>query len=287
MSGILCEGKSACRRRSSFQQRRGIVEGPADSLLLLRNRQLNTQPVIRGRKLVLNYTDGSPCPALASDKHRRAELDTLDQSEFFSSPSSSSTTNTTEIIDDPSPSGKLSSTRRKNSIISFLCDRDPLNPPLTLSFVASPDECTYIFEARSGAACAGIEQAKQTLSPGGVFGVIAIIALLVYLVGGCVYSRTVLNQRGWRQLPNYALWAGIFGFFRVSYPFPYPPPRFFLSSSLTGARSRTSSSSPSPPARAACPAAGAVEAVEAATRASMVGSAGEDARAGTAMRRTG
>jgi cation-dependent mannose-6-phosphate receptor len=40
-----------------------------------------------------------------------------------------------------------------------------------------------------------------------------LIALLVYLVGGCVYQRTVLHQRGWRQIPNYSLWAGCFGFF--------------------------------------------------------------------------
>ena len=42
-----------------------------------------------------------------------------------------------------------------------------------------------------------------------------MIAIIVYVVGGCVYSRVVLNQRGWRQLPNYGLWAGIFGFFKV------------------------------------------------------------------------
>jgi len=27
-----------------------------------------------------------------------------------------------------------------------------------------------------------------------------------------VYQRAVMHQRGWRQLPNYALWAGIVGF---------------------------------------------------------------------------
>jgi len=43
-----------------------------------------------------------------------------------------------------------------------------------------------------------------------------LIALLVYLVGGCVYQRTVMHQRGWRQLPNYSMWAGICGCFIVS-----------------------------------------------------------------------
>lgn len=217
-----------------------------------RNRQQNTQPVIRGRKLVLNYTDGSPCPS-PSDVSRRADLESLEEAP---DPYTSKVNYTDS---DPSPfppaaSALATPERRKTTIISLLCDRDPLNPPLTLSFVATPDECTYFFEARSSAACAGIEQAKQTLSPGGVFGVIAIIALLVYLVGGCVYSRTVLNQRGWRQLPNYSLWAGIFGFFRVrclhlplsclfappvwSHPRPSIPP-LSLGLIVTNARSTT------------------------------------------------
>lgn len=163
-------------------------------------------PVIRGRKMVLNYTDGSPCPSLDKrDDAASREIigdDDDDKKE--------------EDGDDKKSSS--SSTRRKTTIISMLCERDPLMPQLTLSFVASPDECTYIFEARSSAACASIETAKQTLSPSGVFGVILMIAIIVYVVGGCVYSRVVLNQRGWKQLPNYGLWAGIFGFFRVRIP---------------------------------------------------------------------
>jgi len=106
--------------------------------------------------------------------------------------------------------------RRKNTIISLLCSNDPLAPPMTLSFVASPDSCTYIFEARTNAACGGVETAKQQLGPSGVFGVIVLIAVIVYVVGGCVYQRTVMHQRGWKQLPNYALWAGIAGFASVS-----------------------------------------------------------------------
>lgn len=73
-----------------------------------------------------------------------------------------------------------------------------------------------MFEARTSAGCGGIEVAKQTLSPVGVFGVIVLIGVIVYLVGGCVYSRMVLHQRGWQQLPNYGLWSSILGFFKVS-----------------------------------------------------------------------
>jgi cation-dependent mannose-6-phosphate receptor len=36
-----------------------------------------------------------------------------------------------------------------------------------------------------------------------------------------VYSRMVLQQRGWRQLPNYALWAGIGGFLKVPFKRPF------------------------------------------------------------------
>ncbi|WPH01357.1 Hypothetical protein R9X50_00419900 [Acrodontium crateriforme] len=176
----------------------------------------NSAPLFRGRKLVLNYTDGSPCDADAGK--RSHTVNDIMNRELVGKPKGDQNDDDDDDEDDDSrkkPSKKPSSSvRRKNTIISMLCDRDPLSPLLTLSFVGSPDECTYVFEGRSSAVCGGVEAAKQTLSPSGVFGVIAFIALLVYLVGGCVYSRMVLNQRGWRQLPNYALWAGMFGFFK-------------------------------------------------------------------------
>jgi cation-dependent mannose-6-phosphate receptor len=95
-----------------------------------------------------------------------------------------------------------------------MCDSDPL-AKTSISFVAAVDECTYFFEGRSSHACGGIHKAKQTLGPGGVFSVIITIAIMVYFAGGCVYQRTVMHQRGWRQLPNYAMWAGMYRFFAV------------------------------------------------------------------------
>ncbi|KAF7189843.1 putative mannose 6-phosphate receptor-like protein [Pseudocercospora fuligena] len=92
---------------------------------------------------------------------------------------------------------------------------DPLAPTLQLSFVGTMDECTYFFEGRSNAACATANTTKSgSLNPSGVFGVIATIAIIVYFVGGCVYNRAVLQQRGWQQVPNYNMWASIFGFFK-------------------------------------------------------------------------
>jgi cation-dependent mannose-6-phosphate receptor len=189
--------------------------------------QENHEPVLRGRKLVLNYTGGSPCGG--SSKSRRS-VDLLDEREIIDDDDDDDKKKKGKGDDDKHDDDKddkklknpSSGERRKSTIISMLCDRDPLSPLLTLNFVgADQDECTYFFEARSSAACGGIEVAKQTLSPGGVFGVIAIITFIVYIVGGCVYSRMVLQQRGWRQLPNYALWAGIGGFLKVPFKRPF------------------------------------------------------------------
>jgi len=176
----------------------------------------------------LNYTDGSPCdPEAAKRSHivedlSRREIVDPDKDKDKDDDKDDDEDEDDEDRKRPAKKPTSSPIRRKSTVISMLCDKDPLSPLLALSFVAaSPDECTYFFEARSSAACGGIETAKQSLSPSGVFGVIMLIAVIVYLVGGCVYSRMVLQQRGWRQLPNYSLWAGIFGFFKVRFPFAF------------------------------------------------------------------
>lgn len=188
--------------------------------------QENHEPVLRGRKLVLNYTGGSPCGG--SSKSRRSvdligrEIIDDDDDKKDKDKDDDDKKKHDDDEDPPKSKNPASGERRKSTIVSMLCDRDPISPLLTLNFVgADTDECTYFFEARSSAACGGIEVAKQTLSPGGVFGVIAIITFIVYIVGGCVYSRMVLQQRGWRQLPNYALWAGIGSFLKVPFKRPY------------------------------------------------------------------
>lgn len=43
-----------------------------------------------------------------------------------------------------------------------------------------------------------------------------LIAVAAYFIGGCAYQRTVMHQRGWRQCPNFSLWAGMFDFVKVS-----------------------------------------------------------------------
>lgn len=65
-------------------------------------------------------------------------------------------------------------------------------------------------------ACSIAEPHKPgSVGPGSVFAIIFFIAVLVYVVGGVFYQRTVAHARGWRQLPNYSLWAGIWSFIVV------------------------------------------------------------------------
>lgn len=113
---------------------------------------------------------------------------------------------------------KAEEVRRKSATISFRCDRESVSPTATVSFVgADPDECNYMFVVRSQHACAGVQPSKPgSVGPGGVFALIFLIAIAVYFAGGVFYQRTVANARGWKQLPNYSLWAGIWSFISVS-----------------------------------------------------------------------
>ena len=65
-----------------------------------------------------------------------------------------------------------SSVRRKSTLISLLCDRDPLATTPSVAFQgASPDECAYYFQVRSSAACGGVATVPQAVGPGYVFGI--------------------------------------------------------------------------------------------------------------------
>ncbi|RDA92044.1 hypothetical protein CP533_1005 [Ophiocordyceps camponoti-saundersi (nom. inval.)] len=162
----------------------------------------------RGRKLVLQYTGGSPCDTKTTNGRRNA------------APSKQLSPTAKKSDDDD----KKTPMRRKSTTISFLCDKDPGNTQASVSFVgADADECAYFFEARSMHACAHAEPHKPgSVGPASVFGIILLIAVLVYVLGGVFYNRTVTNSRGWRQLPNYSTWAGIGGFISVRSSRPEP-----------------------------------------------------------------
>ncbi|KAG4440206.1 hypothetical protein IFR05_004285 [Cadophora sp. M221] len=155
--------------------------------------QNSSELTLRGRRIVLQYTNGSPC---TTEKKRRSTWDADEHEVEFETKSDS------EV-------------RRKSTIISFHCDKDPLATQAVATFVGTdPDECSYHFEVLSRAACITAEPAKQTVGPGAVFAIIGVIAILVYFLGGVFYQRNVAHARGWRQLPNYSMWAGIGSFIK-------------------------------------------------------------------------
>ncbi len=228
-------------RSSSWRNVSAFYKDPKGDIISI--GQQSAEPVFRGKKLVLNYTSGSLCPELDEDG---IPIDSL--SIRTSKTTTTSSLYTRKVIGDdddddddedesppsrrPSPSPKPSpdpptpspqSTRRKSTLLSFQCDRDPLlTEHPAISFIGSLDHCTYFFEVRSRHACGGVSASNDSgsLGPGGVFGVILAIAVLVYLIGGCAYQRTVMHQRGWRQCPHYGIWAGIWGFVSVRMLFP-------------------------------------------------------------------
>ncbi|KAF8470553.1 mannose-6-phosphate receptor binding domain-containing protein [Kalaharituber pfeilii] len=154
------DGEYARGNVSAFYERDGDLFsiGQASSTLLF-----------RGKKLILEYTNGSPC-------------------------------------------GDSSSSFRKSALISFLCDRETLLSKPSVAFVGQSQDCAYFFEIRTVAACPTFK-AQESLSPIAVFAIIGGVFAVVYCVGGCVYQRTVMNARGWRQVPHYHAWAGVVGFF--------------------------------------------------------------------------
>ena len=139
-------------------------------------RQASSEPLFRGRKLVLNYTDGSPCEEQGASHHvarREKELwNRKDDDDQTHTKIDDEIDDTDDDRADKNKNTDRSKGRRKSTILSLICDRELLAAKAHISFIsASPDQCTYFFEAKSIAACGGPAQDKQTLGPGAVFGV--------------------------------------------------------------------------------------------------------------------
>jgi cation-dependent mannose-6-phosphate receptor len=185
--------------------------------------QGNDELLFRGKRLLMNLTMGSPCPELDEDGKpiERREIKHGGDGDDDDDDDDDDNDDEDDEKDEPTRKPKKASSRRKSTMISFICDTSPLlSTKPSVSFVGTMDHCSYWFEVRSRHVCGGTttSDTKGTLGPAGVFGVILGIALLVYLIGGVVYQRNVMHQRGWRQLPNYAVWAGLFGFISVCIP---------------------------------------------------------------------
>lgn len=117
--------------------------------------QSSTNPKFRGRNLILEYTNGSPC-----------------------------------LNPDGSPTDLKSSV-----LISLKCAHDldlasAKNQPALMSFVGSPDNCSFFFEARSIHACPAVNQ-SQSMAPVSIFLIIFLVALVVYIAGSMVLHPSV------------------------------------------------------------------------------------------------
>ena len=198
----------------------------------------------RGKELVLQYTGGSPCGKKSKRSSKRRSVrrsrgavhegaayrdyeEDGDRDDDESPPRNGTDSGSPEDEhddddgedDDDYGSYDKKDDRRKSATIFFSCDRDPTADAATASFIATdPEECHYIFKVKSQHACAGAEPHKPgSVGPGSVFLIILVIAILVYLLGGIFYNRAVSNARGWKQLPNYTLWASLWGFISVCF----------------------------------------------------------------------
>lgn len=123
----------------------------------LHYRQESSSLNFRGRKLVLNYTDGSPCPPPSDTTSHKSKL-LLDGNDARDNNSSDG-------------DGK-ENVRRKSTLISFLCDHELLAAAPTVAYVGTMDSCSYYFEIRSASACGGVAaDADGGVGPGGVFAI--------------------------------------------------------------------------------------------------------------------
>ncbi|AEO58171.1 hypothetical protein MYCTH_2305350, partial [Thermothelomyces thermophilus ATCC 42464] len=206
--------------------------------------QQSGELIPRGRKLVLQYTGGSPCGPSEKSADKRSKVHGGARSERFNFDDEDEDYHPPEDDEedddkkdkkkgegeergggrddedddrekDNGKGGANQRQLRKSASISFLCDHDPDTPTAFSFAMADPYECAYFFEVRSQHACAAAEPHKPgSVGPGSVFAIIFFITVMVYVVGGVFYQRTVAHARGWRQLPNYSMWAGIWSFIK-------------------------------------------------------------------------
>lgn len=107
----------------------------------------NSTPHFRGRNLLLEYTNGSPC-----------------------------------LNKDGNDSGF-----KKSSTIHFKCDRELATIKNGLiSYVTSHDDCSFYFEVRTPHACPSVDS-RESISPVTIFFVIASVAVAVYYLGTKVF----------------------------------------------------------------------------------------------------
>lgn len=121
----------------------------------------NYQPYFRGRNLLLEYHDGSPC------------------------------------VD---ANGNLTGLRM-STLISFKCDHDTAASHAGISFLSSPDNCTFFFEARSVHACPSTNK-EQSMAPVPIFLIILGVAVLVYALASILLQPFTSGRKGFSDIKS-------------------------------------------------------------------------------------
>ncbi|KAI9057072.1 hypothetical protein FKP32DRAFT_1584706 [Trametes sanguinea] len=125
--------------------------------------------------------------------------------------------NTTVLVRDGSPVITLTDGTRcsdegsqvGSTVIRFICDSSAGTGEPRLIATLPPDEdnaCSFFIEWRSEMAC--------PISEGGIFGrIIAVLAIVaavlfaLYMIGGTLYNRYVLELQGFDQIPRFSFFS--------------------------------------------------------------------------------
>ncbi|KAJ9088731.1 Cation-independent mannose-6-phosphate receptor CI-MPR [Entomophthora muscae] len=99
--------------------------------------------------------------------------------------------------------------RKRSTKIIFTCI-DSLISKLP-TFAGDFDDCEYVFEWKTPAAC---PISETNLSAGTIIFRFFCIAVFFYLLIGILYKRFVRNAQGLEQIPNFDFWFGIYDFIK-------------------------------------------------------------------------
>ena len=91
---------------------------------------------------------------------------------------------------------------------TFICDKTVKNPT-TMEIVEFPT-CQFKIRIRAAEACPVV---ASGMTGGGVFIILLVIVIPLYVLGGLCYNKFKANQTGWALLPNRSFWLLLFQFF--------------------------------------------------------------------------
>jgi hypothetical protein len=95
------------------------------------------------------------------------------------------------------------SSQRVSSDIYFICDPNKDDTPKLLS---SKNDCQYLFNWRTSAACekkSGV--GTSGMGPGAIAAIVIFSLLGAYLLAGIAYNRFVRGEKGLEQIPHFSL----------------------------------------------------------------------------------